>query len=59
MAGLAAQGMTNRQIAGTLYISHRTVGQHLSGAMRKLGVSSRTALAVAASRAGLLPPEKE
>ncbi|MET7647781.1 AAA family ATPase [Streptomyces sp. NPDC005426] len=55
VAGLAARGMTNRQIADTLYISHRTAGQHLSGAMRKLGVSSRTALAVAASRAGLLP----
>ncbi|MFF4835254.1 AAA family ATPase [Streptomyces sp. NPDC001315] len=59
VADLAARGMTNRQIAGMLYISHRTVGQHLSGAMRKLGVSSRTALAVAASRAGLLPPEPE
>ncbi|MFF4510478.1 ATP-binding protein [Streptomyces mirabilis] len=56
---LAARGMTNRQIAETLFISHRTVGQHLSGAMRKLGVSSRTALVVAASRAGLLPPEPE
>ncbi|MEU1305783.1 helix-turn-helix transcriptional regulator [Streptomyces shenzhenensis] len=59
VAGLAARGMTNKQIADTLYISHRTVGQHLSGAMRKLGVSSRTALAVVASRAGLLPPEPE
>ncbi|MFF3381326.1 LuxR C-terminal-related transcriptional regulator [Streptomyces sp. NPDC002680] len=56
---LAARGMTNRQIAGALFISHRTVGQHLSGAMRKLGVSSRTALAVVASRAGLLPQEPE
>ncbi|MFF4733397.1 LuxR C-terminal-related transcriptional regulator [Streptomyces mirabilis] len=54
VAGLAARGMTNRQIADALYISHRTVGQHLSRAMRKLDVSSRTALAVAASRAGLL-----
>ncbi|MYU15737.1 LuxR family transcriptional regulator, partial [Streptomyces sp. SID8361] len=59
VAALAARGMTNRQIAGMLYISHRTVGQHLSGAMRKLGVSSRTALAVAASQAGLLPSERE
>ncbi|MEU6415976.1 helix-turn-helix transcriptional regulator [Streptomyces spiralis] len=59
VAGLAARGMTNRQIADALYISHRTVGQHLAGAMRKLGVSSRTALAVTAARAGLLPPEEE
>ncbi|MET8401620.1 LuxR C-terminal-related transcriptional regulator [Streptomyces sp900116325] len=57
---LAARGMTNRQIAEALYISHRTVGQHLSKAMRKLGVSSRTALVVAVSTAGLLAaPEQD
>ncbi|WP_370666197.1 AAA family ATPase [Streptomyces sp. IBSBF 2507] len=59
VAALAARGMTNRQIADALYISHRTVGQHLSAGMRKLGVTSRTALAVTASRAGLLPQEPE
>lgn len=54
---LVARGMTNKQIAETLFISHRTVGQHLSKAMRKLEVSSRAALVMAASQAGLLPTE--
>lgn len=54
---LAARGMTNKQIAETLFISPRTVGQHLSRAMRKLGVSSRTSLVMAAAKAELLTPE--
>ncbi|WP_363326285.1 helix-turn-helix transcriptional regulator [Haloactinopolyspora sp.] len=39
--------MTNRQTAEALFLSTRTVDRHLSAAMRKLGVTSRTALAVA------------
>lgn len=54
---LVARGMTNRQVADALFISHRTVGEHLSKAMRKLNVSSRAALVLAASNAGLLPIE--
>lgn len=44
---LVAQGLTNRQVAAALFLSPRTIDRHLSSAMRKLGVSSRTALAVA------------
>ena len=44
-----ATGRTNRQIAEVLYLSPKTVERHLSVAMRKLGVSSRTALAVRAA----------
>lgn len=47
VAALVARGMTNRQVADELYLSPRTVDRHLGAAMRKLGVSSRTALAVA------------
>ncbi|PZF80585.1 LuxR family transcriptional regulator [Jiangella anatolica] len=47
VAGLVAQGLTNRQVAEALFLSPRTVDRHLSSAMRKLGVASRTALAVA------------
>lgn len=47
VAGLVAQGLTNRQVAEALFLSPRTVDRHLSAAMRKLGVASRTALAVA------------
>ncbi|MGW0808262.1 AAA family ATPase [Nonomuraea sp. NPDC002799] len=42
---LAAQGLTNRQIAARLFLSPRTVGQHLYKAFPKLGVTSRTELA--------------
>lgn len=39
---LAAQGMTNRQIANELVISERTVQAHLSNVFGKMGVGSRT-----------------
>jgi len=51
---LVAAGWTNRQVAGSLFLSTRTVDRHLSAAMRKLGVTSRTAVAMAAHHAGLL-----
>ncbi|WKU05436.1 AAA family ATPase [Micromonospora sp. HUAS LYJ1] len=44
IAELAASGMTNKQIAGRLYLSHRTVGAHLYRIFPKLGVTSRAAL---------------
>ena len=45
VARLAASGRTNREIAAALVLSPRTVEDHLSKALRKLGVNSRTALA--------------
>lgn len=47
VARLVATGLTNRQVAEQLFLSPRTVDRHLGSAMRKLGVNSRTALAVA------------
>ena len=39
---LAAQGYTNRRIAGELWITEQTVKFHLSNTYRKLGVTNRT-----------------
>jgi DNA-binding CsgD family transcriptional regulator len=41
IAGMAAEGLTNREIAQTLFLSVKTVESHLRGAYRKLDVSSR------------------
>jgi DNA-binding CsgD family transcriptional regulator len=45
VAGQAAQGLSNRQIAEKLHLSTRTVELHLSRVFAKLGVSSRAAVA--------------
>lgn len=44
IAELAASGLTNKQIAARIYLSHRTVGTHLQRVFRKLGIGTRAAL---------------
>jgi DNA-binding CsgD family transcriptional regulator len=44
VAGLAAQGMSNREIAEALFVTVKTVEWHLKHAYRKLGVGSRREL---------------
>jgi len=46
VARLAAGGARNQEIARDLYLSVRTVEGHLSNVYAKLGVRSRTELAV-------------
>jgi DNA-binding CsgD family transcriptional regulator len=45
VAGLVAEGRTNREVASALFLSERTVEGHLSHVFGKLGVRSRTELA--------------
>ena len=51
---LIAQGKTNGEITAALVISQSTVRRHVEHVLAKLGVGSRTAAAMKASRNGLL-----
>jgi DNA-binding CsgD family transcriptional regulator len=51
---LLAEGLTNRQLAQTLFISERTANRHVSNIFSKLGVNNRTAAARWAVDAGLV-----
>ncbi|MFG2046557.1 AAA family ATPase [Micromonospora sp. NPDC048935] len=44
IASMVAQGLTNRDIAKMLFVSHRTVGSHLYRMFPKLGITSRSEL---------------
>lgn len=46
---LAAQGLSNRDIAQQLYLSHRTIGTHLYRIFPKLGITGRGELSSALS----------
>jgi two-component system, NarL family, response regulator LiaR len=51
---LLACGKANKQIAGNLYVSEKTVKAHVSSILMKLGVQSRTQAALYAVRTGLV-----
>ena len=52
VADLAAGGLSNRDIAQSLYVTPKTVEVHLSNAYRKLGIDSRRDLTHALAPAG-------
>jgi DNA-binding NarL/FixJ family response regulator len=54
---LAAKGKINKEIAGQLSISERTVQTHLGNIFRKLGVNSRTEAIILALKEGWLVQE--
>jgi NarL family two-component system response regulator LiaR len=53
--GLIAQGMSNREIAGKLYVSENTVKTHSSRVLDKLGAKRRTQAVQLGKELGLLP----
>ncbi|MBC7216947.1 MAG: response regulator transcription factor [Candidatus Caldatribacterium sp.] len=54
---LLAQGKSNREIGELLFISEKTVKNHVSNILRKLGLSDRREVALLAFREGFLKEE--
>jgi NarL family two-component system response regulator LiaR len=54
---LVARGLANKQVARELGITESTVKTHVSGILAKLGLASRTQLALYAARTGLIALE--
>jgi len=58
IVALVAEGLTNREIAAQLFISHNTVKVHLRNIFAKTGVASRTELSMLAMREGWVAVSK-
>jgi DNA-binding NarL/FixJ family response regulator len=59
VAALVAQGMSNRQIAQELFLSERTIENHIANIKRKLRLASRTEIAAWATQQRLIVPESD
>lgn len=52
--GLLVQGASNREIAQTLFLSDKTIKQHVTKILRKLGVRSRSQAIIHAVKTGMV-----
>jgi predicted ATPase/DNA-binding SARP family transcriptional activator/DNA-binding CsgD family transcriptional regulator len=59
VAAMVAQGLSNRRIAQELFLSERTIENHISKILRKLGRSSRTEIAAWAIQQRLIAPQPD
>jgi len=59
VAGLIAQGQSNRRIAEALVVSAKTVETYVTRILGKLGFDSRVQIATWAVEKGLAPPSKD
>ena len=55
---LLAQGLSNRDLATTLFVSEKTVKTHVSSILTKLHLADRTQAALFAVRHGISPPNQ-
>ena len=55
---LLARGMSNKEIAGALVVSEKTVKTHVSNILHKLGLADRTQAALYAVKQGLAEAEQ-
>ena len=55
---LVGRGMTNAEIAGSLFISTATVKAHVARLLAKLGARDRVQLVITAYQTGLVPPSQ-
>jgi DNA-binding CsgD family transcriptional regulator len=55
---LVARGLSNKEIAGRLVITPKTVGNHVEHIYRKIEASTRAAASLYAMQQGLLPEEE-
>ncbi|GAA1914474.1 response regulator transcription factor [Nocardioides lentus] len=53
--GLIGQGLTNRQIAGSMHLAEKTVKNYVSAMLAKLGLTSRTQAALYAAKHDVPP----
>ncbi len=53
---LVARGMSNAEVAGSLYLGEGTVKTHVTSILSKLGLRSRTQIVVTAYESGLIEP---
>ncbi|MFC2036100.1 response regulator [Chloroflexota bacterium] len=53
---LAANGMSNQEIAGKLYLSRRTIQSHMTNIFTKMNVGSRTEATIQAFAKGWITP---
>ena len=54
---LVVLGYSNKEIGKKLFITNHTVKAHLTQIYKKLGVTNRTAAAIKAKDANIIPPQ--